>query len=458
MKEEEEEKSLLNDNDRQTLRNLIEDINKYGERRGNSLYLKGPFSEMKIGEFSEMKIGEKKEPSKEDYQRFLKDVYEMIIELLRKYVDLREEYYSLAAIWIIGTYFHDSFSTYPYLFINAMRGSGKSRLLNLIASISRKGAVIGSPTEAVLFRAPAGETLCLDEYEGITRKGNEGLREILNASYKKGMTIRRMKQKKVNGSNEQVVEEFQPYRPICMANIWGMEEVLGDRCITLILEKSQRKDVMRIIEDFSENPTIKAIKSGLEANLVYMCSYFGVYKGIYRWNFYVKSKYTTLHTLITETEQTSYSTPEINNEEFDFFNKIDATGINGRNLELFFPLLMIGRFIGEEVLEKILQVSTVLTKEKREDEMVESKDVSLFDFVSHLEITANTWKSVRALTIAFRNFLGEVEDKEDKWINEKWMGRALKRLNLIIDKRRLSGGYEVTLNIKKAREKLEVFR
>ena len=51
--------------------------------------------------------------------------------------------------------------------------------------------------------------------------------------------------------------------------------------------------------------------------------------------------------------------------------------------------------------------------------------------------------------------MGDVEEQDDKWLNEKWLGRALKRLKLIVDKRRLGSGIEVTLDIKKAKQKVE---
>ena len=56
-------------------------------------------------------------------------VFEDIKGILHEYMDMREDYYDLMALWIIGTYIHDSFETFPYLFINAMRGSGKSRAM-----------------------------------------------------------------------------------------------------------------------------------------------------------------------------------------------------------------------------------------------------------------------------------------------------------------------------------------
>lgn len=397
----------------------------------------------------------------------LGETYEHILTELHEYCDLKEDYYHLVATWIIGTYLHDSFNTYPYLFINAMKGSGKTRLLKLIAAMSRNGDVMGSPTEAVLFRIPKETTLCIDEFEGVLRKGNEGVREMLNACYKKGMKVRRMKKKNTPDGTEMVVEDFEPYKPICLANIWGMEEVLGDRCITAILEKSSRNDVMRIIEDFNEKSMIIHIKSSLSTNLVQLCSFFGEKGYIYKWNKYVKSKYTAPTTLNTFTTQTTETTLykeknakscEVSEFEdmLEMFNKIDETGINGRNLELFFPLLIIGDFIGDRVFNEILGVAARLTKEKREEEMVESKDIALIEFVSQLEKDGN-FRTIKWITGSFRSYLGD-DQPDEIWLNTRWVGRALKRLNLIIDKRRMRDGIEVTLAVDKAKDKIKYLK
>ena len=396
---------------------------------------------------------ESRELLKDKVRMFLGKTYEEIIQILKEYTDLREEYYSLVALWIVGTYMHNEFNTYPYLFINAMRGSGKTRLLKLIANMSYNGEVLGSLTEAVLFRIPKGNTLCLDEFEGITRKGNEGVREMLNACYKKGSKVRRMRKKRSHDGEEQVIEEFEPFKPICMANIWGMEEVLGDRCLTMILEKSLKKDIMRIIEDFDKNLMINSIKRGLETNLVQLCSYFSVEGYIKKWNIYIKSKYTTQTTYNTYTTENTDTTLE--DDYLELFNKIDDTGINGRNLELFFPLFIIADFVGDEALNKILDIAEKLNKEKREEEMTESKDVALIDFVS--QQNDNDFVSVKKLTNSFRYFLGE-DEKEDLWINAKWVGRALMRLSLYSQKRRVGSGIEVILNVSKAKEKIKLFK
>jgi len=125
--------------------------------------------------------------SKEETKEKLLDAYETIKKILRHYLDMNEDYYSLIAIWILGTYWHNDFSSYPYLYFNAMRGSGKSRALKLITRLSKDGQVMASPTEAVLFRTSG--TLGIDEFEGVANKDKTSVRELLNGAYKKDKKI-----------------------------------------------------------------------------------------------------------------------------------------------------------------------------------------------------------------------------------------------------------------------------
>jgi len=191
--------------------------------------------------------------------------YEKIIEILSKYVDMNEEQKKIIAVWIMGTYFHEQFNTYPYLFFNAMRGSGKTRTLKLISSLGAKGdgSVQNNLTDAVLFRIPRGTTTCIDEVEQIGHRDKQTLRELLNSAYKKGMKVKRMKKVHKDKEEKQEVEVFEPYFPIALANIWGMDEVLGDRAITLVLEKSNHQSITKMIEDFDTNTEILEIKRTL---------------------------------------------------------------------------------------------------------------------------------------------------------------------------------------------------
>jgi len=169
-------------------------------------------------------------------------------------------------------------------------------------------------------------------------------------------------------------------------------------------------------------------------------------------------KYTTHNTLTTLTALTTLTTPEEIAEDYlEMFNRIDSTGINGRDLELFFPLLIIGSFIGDDVFESIINHSKLLTKNKRTEEMAESKDIALIDWVSKQDPSIG-FSSIKKITLDFRAFLGEEEDKDELWINTKWVGRALKRLGMIVDKRRTGRGMEVILNNTKAEEKIKFLK
>jgi hypothetical protein len=375
----------------------------------------------------------------------MRKIFEKIKDVLKFYIDAKEENYDIIALWIMGTYQHKDFLTYPYLFFNAMKGSGKTRLLKIIKELAREGDMLASLSDAVLFRTTG--TLCIDEFENIRHKDKNSLRELLNTAYKKGGKVKRMRKKKTIEGEEQVVEEFSTFRPICMANISGMEEVLGDRCISLILEKSTRKEITRAVENFDTNPFFKSLKQKLVG--VVWCSVVTLGELYNAWNEYIKYIYTyiTLDTISTLTTQDFV-------EYLPFFTKIEKTGVDGRNLELFFPLIILAQEIGVE--DRILEIMEKICKERNVDDITESKDVRLFDYISTQ--SDKEWYKVKELTSMFRNYLGEGDSEEDPWINPKWVGRALKRLNLIVQKRRVREGMEVILDILKAKDKLQMFK
>jgi len=394
----------------------------------------------------------------------LKEAYRNIVDILKKYCDLKEEYYSLVALWIIGTYNHRDYMSYPYLFFNAMRGSGKSRILRLISVLSCGGEMLNSLTEAVLFRTDG--TLCIDEFEGVNRKGNESLRELLNSAYKKGTKVKRMRKKKTMEGEQQVVEEFDVFRPICIANIWGMDSVLGDRCITLILEKSGKRNITRLMEIFESDQivkkTIKLLQQLHPTNLGILEPKDPKFDGIdvvdvvvspvehlYKeWNNRVEN-YTNYTNYTNHTNNTNYT----NYTNNTFLDKLFVLNIEGRHLELAMPLFIIASKIGEEVLDTTIKTFQEIVVDKKGDDMIESSDISFIDFISQ-EPDNKYFISINELTKKFQEFL----QSHEEWINSRWVGQALKRLNLIIEKKRKKIGVEVILNVQKAIDQMWMFK
>ncbi len=396
----------------------------------------------------------------ETLKKELKEIYKKIIIIIKRFCDLKEEQYPLVALWIIGTYIYEEFETYPYLFFNAMKGSGKTRILKLIASLSNKGELIGSLSESVLFRTAKGRTMCIDEFERVGSKEKQSLRELLNVAYKKGQIIKRMKKQKTIDGEDFVVEEFEVYTPIAMANIWGMEEVLEDRCISLVLEKSNNPAIVKLIEDFARNEEVKNITTLLSKGSCSLCSLFHKKRYEYNWNNYIIKKYPPLYstnktTHTTHTTITTNTTLTTQDIDISFFKKLDKTNIQGRHLELSFPLFALSRFLG--VFDETLKTIKKIMEEKKLEDMTESKDVQVYDFVSTRNEGGGNFLLISNLTKEFRSFLN-IEEKEEAWVNSRWFGRALKRLVLVKEKRRKSKGIEVILNIDKAKEKIKMFK
>jgi len=402
------------------------------------------------------------------------EVYGRIIKVLDTYMDMNDKDKKIVALWIIGTYFYKDFPSFPRLFINAMKGSGKSRLLQIIKALSWRGTVQTNLTEAVLFRNASERTLLFDESESISSKEKGVMRELLNAGYKKGVEVTRMKKVKTREGEEMVTESFDLYGPVGLANINGLEDVLQDRSITIILEKSNNPNKTKLIEDFDGNMLFLDIKRTLELILVYKCSVVTLINSLdrsFNMNIYTllyTHTYTYNTTLNTplDTDKNIYDMPLLvldddnerkkllTEEEKKFYKIICNLDMNGRNLELFFPLFIISYTLGKEIFDEFLDIAKNYVIEKNKDDHIENRDWSLINFVSKYSQTLS-FRPVFEILNEFRDFYNE---DNIEWINSRWMGRALKRLNLTIDKRRLSRGIEYILNSSKAREIVDNFK
>jgi len=375
-------------------------------------------------------IKKKEDEKKDENNNDLKKLFEDLIDIFEYYLDDIPENYVIYSLWTIGVQFHEQFITYPYLFINAIKGSGKSRLLRLISEIS-DGKFTTAITEAGLYRTKG--LLCIDETESLHSKEKQALREILNSSYKKGQKIIRMKKTKSKSEEKFEAEELETYRPIALANIYGMDDILGDRCITRILEKSDDGKKTKIIEDYTNDKNIIEIKK-LISNIKEKNNFKFDGNIFQEWNDFIKNNHKT--------------------KNFELFSKLKDTEINGRNLELFFPLLVIALNINEKIFDFVLEICNKISIEKKDKDFYESTDVKVYEFISELKENENKLFSIKKLLSEFKNKYEIYED----WTNPKWFSRELHKLNLVLEQKRSSEGYLMKLNIKKAKEKLGMFK
>ena len=432
-------KILRNDGEKELLA-----MGKYFSYKNNKRIIQNEKGEevLNIYENDDSKIqSEKKKFINIKDLQFKKEFAE-IKKVLDYYMDIEEEHKNLIAVWIIGTYLHKQFSAYPYLFFNAMKGSGKTRMLNIIAELSKKGKVVGSMTEAVLFRTAEKRTFCIDEFENMNAKGNENLKLLLNSAYKRGSVVERMDTRK--GHDGEVLE-FKVFCPIAMANIWGMDNTLSDRCISAILEKSANKQIINLVEDFENNEDMQKIKEMLNTKTEGInddLSYFGaLFK---EWNKYAKSGVSGVS--------------GVSGMFGGLFSKIAKAEIRGRELELFLPLFIVGDMCGKGVLDDLLKLAKMVIKQKHSTDREENKDVQLYEFVAGLSsIDEFDFISPTILIQRFREHL-EIKENQELWLNSRYLGKALRRLKLVIAERKTSKRNEVKLNIEKAKQKILMYK
>lgn len=394
----------------------------------------------------------------------LEELYEKIIKVLKKYCDLREEYYSLLTIWIIGTHFYREFPTYPELFINASKASGKSRLINLMSYLCWNGRVVNNISESVLFRTAGERTFLIDEIESIGAKDKQTLRELLNSAYKSGVIVERASKIKVGKDEKYGIEQFELYTPVVFANIWGIENTLFDRTIPIYLEKSANPNITDLLEMFKYDKDIIDIKGSFVTLDVSNLRCFNVLSD---WNEYILLNNVCDVCSVCDdnnVSKVSSSSNNINNENYILFNKIKETKINSRHLELFFPLFIIASKINQKVFENLLESAKTIVKEKKDDDVYESRDVSLLDFLVFSDLkesyTSYDFIPMREITKRFKEFSGQEDDNKIMWITPDWIGKALKRLGLTIEKKRSVGGKgrESRINFEKARTKLSIYK
>ncbi len=188
------------------------------------------------------------------------EIVNLIISRARATLELpRSEHYSLLAAWVVGTYFHRLFLTFPRLALMGEKESGKSKTLAFMSTLSFNGLHRLAPTPAVLFRLIEAlrPTLCLDEMEGLAREDRREILGIINAGYKVGGAVDR-----TEGTETRRVVSYDVYAPMALAGIRGLNETTEDRTIPIILQRGIRPDLLNAEVDPAD-PLLARIRGGL---------------------------------------------------------------------------------------------------------------------------------------------------------------------------------------------------
>lgn len=141
----------------------------------------------------------------------------------------------LLALWVLHSHSFEAAWATPYLRItSAAPESGKTQLLEILATLVRRGWHAVNPSVAVLYRKIDRQTptLLLDEMDNYPVEERRDALSVLNAGYKRGATIDRCRE---NGD----LESFSAYCPKAYAGLdkHQLVDTLLSRSITIRLEK-----------------------------------------------------------------------------------------------------------------------------------------------------------------------------------------------------------------------------
>ncbi|MEM3618562.1 MAG: hypothetical protein QXK47_05775 [Candidatus Bathyarchaeia archaeon] len=343
------------------------------------------------------------------------EVYDMVKRAFQTYIEFENpDTYDFITLWTIGTYFFHLFNTYPYVYVGGLKQTGKTKLLTVASLLAFNAIFTNNISTASLYRlTQSGRcTLLLDESEKLAAKERaEELRNLLLTGYKKGAVVYRTEKKR---SERLVPEAFEVYSPKIVCNIEGIEQVLEERCIPIIMKRGKDKAIINAEPNIAD-PVWQQVRSGL---YMLFLDYFSA---------------VCAQSAVCELK-------EIN--------------VSARDLELWKPIFVLAAFFDKynpelNLFKKMSTLAGKTTEEKKVENTAETAEYILVETLTKI-VTHDGYYSVRQIKEAML----EAYDEEQKWLSTKWLGRALKRLGFT-EKRRVGRGVEYYLTLKAVQDLAE---
>jgi hypothetical protein len=195
------------------------------------------------------------------------EVFAALCEAITFYIDLPypESTTAVIALWVMLTYLYPAWDAVPYFYTGGPKGSGKTRLFEVLARLVFRAFCSSNISAPCLFRTlhNNGGTLVLDEAERLKESTPDALeiRSILLAGYKRGGKASRLE---ASGDTFKMVE-FQVFGPKAIGCIAGLPGPLMDRCISIIMFRAPAgsEKPKRRIDETPER--WQALRNGLHA-------------------------------------------------------------------------------------------------------------------------------------------------------------------------------------------------
>lgn len=201
------------------------------------------------------------------YEINIPGLYQKIYDYIRRFICFPDEaYLAYTVLWIMGTYVFMLFRYYPYVWLNAEKGSGKTLLMEVLSSIAFNGELITNPTESVIFRDISNNliTMFIDEVEQLRKRDKDtygSVISLLNAGFNKAGVVKRTESTNKGGF---VIKSYTAYSPKMFAGINEIDDILQDRTVRIpLLRKKDNETVQR----YKEIPEILELQRSIRDDL-----------------------------------------------------------------------------------------------------------------------------------------------------------------------------------------------
>ncbi|MFA5090866.1 MAG: hypothetical protein WC510_07600 [Candidatus Omnitrophota bacterium] len=338
------------------------------------------------------------------------EVFNDIYQLVKRYIDFGSDIWAkYISLWIMGTYFHRMFETFPYIHLNGDMESGKTKTLMLTAWLAFNGELTFNSSPSYVVRAVHNNhsTCCIDEVEGLKRSDDQDSQLLIamyNSGYKKGSFCGKSEQFEKNG--QWIPKQYEAYAPKIFASIRGLDSSLSSRCIPIIMLKTGNKEIKnRELDSNDEN--FQRIRDKLYH---IMLTYFIPIRAFYK---------------------------TISDEE-----------ILGREWELWRPILAIAKVIDSDkelclnlysdIRAHALEIQKLKKEARKEETPVPKVLAALKDAISSTVCLDpdNFWSTKKLL-----EFLKDSGEEAFSWLNDdkkqgkgRWLGDILRRAGIVKDR------------------------
>lgn len=247
-----------------------------------------------------------------------KDTYEMVKGEIKRFLnlDFDPKLYDVVACWTIATYFVECFSAFPFLYFYGSSGAGKSRALMTTVYLSHRGFIVTDPSDASFYRTSEAMKPCMGIDESIV---GQHVWKLVRTAFKRGISVPRLEKR---GKREEfVVMLFETYMPVVFAATERPTELGGKDA-----DESRIVFVFMIKENdpIGRDPEAEDFK-------------------------HVRDKLYLLR--LTKIVDLLDMKEEI--------EKIDL-GLYGHERECWIPLLTVGKLVGEDVFNNLLNYAYIL--------------------------------------------------------------------------------------------------